>query len=131
MRLVFWLLVLAVLMTVVYAAAQGVNTYFQAWTAVHDAVEMERPSLAQQVLRGGWRAEATGRGEKLRARIVRDLQKNGLPIDPDDVVVSEEEGGVVRVQLRWSQPMFTFRGQQYLLVPISLTRRFDLDVASR
>lgn len=130
MRLLTWLVVVAVLASLVYSGAQAGAMYLQASRLADESVEHERPNLADTMLQGRWRRDSKDYVTRVRERLVKALSETRIPAAEDDVTVTEEQEGVFHVRVRWSQPMFMLRGKPYLLVPVTMTRTYTLEPPS-
>lgn len=130
MRLLTWLVLIAVLASVIYSGAQAGAIYLEARRLADESVESERPNLADTMLQGRWRLESKDYVTRVRERLVKALSESTFPVGAEGVTVSEEQEGVLTVIVRWSHPMLMLRGERYLVVPLSMTRRYRLDAGS-
>ncbi len=126
MRLFFWLFVVALAACLVFSGAQALSSYLDARRIIQESVDLETPGLAEQMLQGRWRLDSGDRTRKIRERILKAAAEVEIPVDPGDVTVSEDKDGVVTVRMSWTQPMVTVRGERYLILPIAVTRTYDL-----
>lgn len=127
MRLLTWLVFLAILASLIYSGAQAGGMYLEARRLADESVERERPNFADTILQGRWRLESRDYAARVRQRLVKALSESAFPDAAEDVTVSEEQEGVLRVRVRWSHPMLMLRGDRYLMVPVSMTRTYRLD----
>ncbi len=129
MRLLTWLVVVAVLASFVYSGAQAGALYLEASRLADESVERERPNLADTMLQGRWRFDTKDYVTRIRERLVKALSESRVPAAPEDVSVTEEQEGVLHVRVRWSHPMLMLRGEPYLRVPVTMNRTYTLETS--
>ena len=61
----------------------------------------------------------------VRDEIVANLRRQGIPLDPAKVRISQS-GRMVSVELSWGQPIFTASGETVLAVPLAVSRDIEI-----
>ena len=64
-----------------------------------------------------------GREERARRAILRAFSQAGFPMSEDRVILAEE-GPVLKVSVRWAQPLLTLQEEVVLAIPLSIERTY-------
>lgn len=107
MRLIAWLLLALAFFQGFYSVAVALSSYF----AVSDVVD-------QAVADHGRGGPAV-----VRDAVLRGVARAGVEVDDRQITVTQENR-TLDVQVKWSYPVITLRGDPVLVIPISLERHF-------
>jgi hypothetical protein len=123
--LVFWLVVLGY---AAYGFFSAGAVYFQMRTVIDQA--FEDATIRQQ--RSGAMPEAATPEyvTDVRSSIILGAQRAGLPVDPHNLNVAPDRA-TIRVSLHWSQPLFSYKGETVVAVPLWIDREFDVRTPPR
>lgn len=119
-RVVSWVIVIAVLAWVGYAAAGAGWTYFAAQELVDKALRDASPQH-REVFTAGSQSAVNALTESVRAAILLAAARDGLRMEESDVTVSANVAGLSAVA-RWSYPLVTYQGYDILVVPLFVQR---------
>lgn len=118
MRALFGLAVVVVILWGMYSAAMGVKSYFEISNVVEEIVPRALEAGTDSRAPFG----ARDRTERVRAAIVSGAAKSGIPLDPESVAVTEDDGAV------WVRVTSAYRalkvGDRAIDIPISTTHSF-------
>ena len=119
--LVIWVVVIAFLAwagsTIVFASSVYMETSGLVDRAVTDALRRRKAQLA-----AGMSQEVTRDFiPSIRGAIWEGAKRQGLALDPETPIVSEE-GYSVRVTVKWSYPVHLYSDQMLFNLPMSITR---------
>ena len=103
----------------IYSGFMAVWSYFELTTIVEEVVPRELPKLGDR----GWRQG--DRARKIHDAVVKGAGEVGVALDPDAVLVSEEDGALW-VRINAGYPMIRYRGETMLAIPISTAHSFSL-----
>jgi hypothetical protein len=107
MRLVFWGVVVVAFG---YLAYSGMIAAWS-WIAVQNAVD-------EIISKDGIESVPI---PDVRGRVLKAANEAGVPITEKDVVVTREDKGV-QVEIIWTVPVITVKGESVLAVPLSVKR---------
>ena len=119
LRLGWWLAVLAF---VIYAGITAMAAYFRAADAVESAIDT---ATRWDRLQRGTASGVANYTDSIREEIVAKARKQGVPLDERKMGVSQS-GRTIVVHVRWAQPVLTVSDETVVAVPLSLSRRFDI-----
>jgi hypothetical protein len=107
MKLLIWGCVIVALC---YAAYSGMIAAWS-WIAVNNAVD-------EIIARDGIDAVPA---VEIKKRILNSTNEAGVPLGERDVIVTHEDK-TVRVEVVWTVPVFIYKGESILAVPLSVKR---------
>ena len=107
MRLIFWGLVVVAFC---YAAYSGMIAAWS-WIAVNNAVD-------EIISKEGIDAVPV---PEVKTRVMKATNEAGIPITENQVIVTREDRGV-KVEVIWTMPVITVRGDTVLAIPLSVSR---------
>jgi len=119
LRIGWWI---AVLVLVIYAGVTAAAAYFRAVEAVESAVDAATRWQKTQRAAAELPPDQTA---AVRDEIVANVRRQGLPLDPAKVRISQS-GRTVSVEIRWAQPIFTTFGETVLAVPLAVSRNVEI-----
>src|SRR5207249_1258496 len=111
-KVTFWLLVAIGAVYVLYTGGVAAHSYFQVKALVEDTL-VERAKV-----------DRYERANRVQQDILRKASQSGVPLHERDVSVAEENR-TLRVQIRWSYPMFFYKGEAVLSMPLSYDKRSE------
>lgn len=114
MRTLFWILVAILCVYIFYTGAMCVWSYLEVTSLVEDVVN-ERAS----------RSGRDDRATRIRDEIAKKVADSGIKIDDRSVTVSDT-GPTLDVGVRWNWPVVTYQGTDYLSLPLSHERTFNI-----
>ena len=115
----FTLVMIFAIVYSIYSGFMAVWSYFELTTLVEEVVPREIPKISER----GWRS--ADRSGRIRAAIVQGATEAGVALDPDAVMVSEEDGALW-VRINAGYPMIRYHGEVWLSIPISTAHSFPL-----
>src|SRR5438093_8675765 len=115
-KVTFWLLVAIGAVYVFYTGGVAAYSYFQV-KAIGEETLVERAKV-----------DRYERANRVQQDILRKASQSGVPLPERDVSVAEENR-TLRVQIRWSYPMFLYKGEAVLSMPLSYDKSFEMAAA--
>jgi hypothetical protein len=116
MRVVFWLLVGIGFMYAFYSGAIAAYSYFQVKDAVTETVG-ER-----------WAVDRYERAGRIKQEILKKASQSGVVLDEREVSVTEDDR-MLLVRIRWSYPVFVYKGEPFYSQRFSYEKSFQLPAA--
>ena len=113
MKIVFGFLVGIGLVYAFYSGAVAGYSYFQVRGIVEDTVG-ERA-----------RTDRSERASRIEQDILRKASENGLTLNLRELSVTEDDR-TLRVLIRWSYPVFIYKGEALLSMPLSFDKSFEM-----
>lgn len=107
MRLIFWGVVVVALCYVSYSGMIAAWS----WIAMNNAVD-------EIISRDGIEAVSV---PEVKSRVLRAAGEAGIPVGEHGVIVTREEHGV-QVEVFWTIPVVSVRGESVVAVPLSVKR---------
>lgn len=114
MRTLGWILLFVFGASVFVAGGQAIFKWWEVSEAVEGAV------LDARGAGSNWAGEGA---TKARSGILRRLAAAGVTLTEDRVSVNEE-GGSLRVRLRWLHPVLTMQDDMVIAIPMSIDRTY-------
>jgi len=115
-KVTFWLLVAIGAVYVLYTGGVAAYSYFQVKAIVEETL-VERAKV-----------DRYERANRVQQDILRKASQSGVPLHERDVSVAEENR-TLRVQIRWSYPLFFYKGEAVLSMPLSYDKSFEMAAA--
>ena len=120
LRVGWWIAVVAL---AIYVGVMAVAAYFKAVEAVESTVNsVTHRDMTQRSMTG---AATDNYSAVVREEIIVNVRKNGVPVEPGKVRVSQS-GGTLSVELSWAQPMVSVSGETVLAAPLWVSRKFEV-----
>jgi len=113
MKIAFRLVVGIGLLYAFYSSAVAGYSYFQVRGIVEETV-FERA-----------RTDRSERASRIEQDILRKASESGLALNVREVSVTEEDR-TLRVLLRWTYPVFIYKGEALLSMPLSFDKSFEM-----
>jgi hypothetical protein len=117
-----WVIVLGVLAWAGYTVAAAGWNYLTTQEIVDKALR-EASGRHRAAFAIGSQIAVDALDTHVRNAILLDARHGGIPLDAEDVSVSANSAGI-SATVHWSFPVITYRGQNILVVPLSLQRSF-------
>ena len=114
MKGLFWVLVAILCVYIFYTGAMAVWSYLEITSLVEDVVN-ERAS----------RSGRDERATRIRDEIAKKVADSGIKIGDRGVTVSDT-GPTLDVGVRWNWPVVSYQGEDYLSLPLSHDRTFNI-----
>jgi len=119
-RVVRWVVVLGVLGWAGYLAA-SVGWNYLATQQVVDQALLEASAQHRAIFSTGTQTNIATYINSIRAGILYRALHEGLAIDENDVMVSANQAGL-SATVHWSYPVIAYRGDAYIVMPLSVHR---------
>jgi len=113
MKALFWVFVAILCVYAFYSGAMVVWSYLEI-TGVVEEVVVERA-----------RGDRNERATRIRDEIAKKVAESGIKIDARSVSVSDT-GPTLDVGVRWSWPVVSYQGEDYLSLPLKHERTFTI-----
>ncbi len=120
MKVLFTVAMIFAILWGIYSGAMAISSYFELSSVVEEVVSRELPRLLADK---GWRP--ADREQKIRAAILKGATEAGVELDPDGVLVSEEDGALW-VRINSGYPLVRYQGQRLFSIPISTAHSFSM-----
>jgi hypothetical protein len=114
MKALAWVFVAIGCVYVFYCGAMAVWSYLEVTSVVEEVVN-ERAS----------RTERPERATRVRDDIAKKVAASGISVDDRSIAVVDE-GKTLEVNVRWNWPVIVYQQREYLAVPLSHGRTFDV-----
>lgn len=109
MKLIVILLALVAFAYTTYAAFLTLSEYFRISYAVEQAGANTGTDRGKD------------RVAEVRAAVLRDGRATGVPLEDQDVVVTEQDR-TLKISVRWSHPVLVIRGEPVFAIPVWVER---------
>ena len=120
MKVLFTVALIFGILWSIYSAAMAAWSYFELSSLVEEVVSRDLPRLLADK---GWKSG--DRAQKIRDAIVKAATEAGVELDPDGVLVSEEDGELW-VRINSGYPLVRYQGQRLFSIPISTAHSFSM-----
>ena len=125
MKLLVTFLVIVGFFFGVYQAGMAAYGWFEMSGVVDDVATREINAVIDR--QGSFDAAfgSVDRYGAIRAGIVKGAVEAGVPVRAENVSIGRA-GNMLDVRVAWAAPMVSYRGEQYLAMPLSVERSFPL-----